>query len=254
MSGQIHVTTPHPGVVMLQIDNPPANALGTAIRTMFMAKLDEVEQDLKIRAVIITGTGRSFCAGDDLREAATRGTDAQASLGQFACLLDRIEGFRTPVIAAINGYALGGGLELALACDLRVGCPASTFTAAGVNVGLIASVYRLPRLIGVARAKAMLLTGSPTDAERALEWGLITELFAPTELIANALGIAERIATRAPLSVEAAKRQAGKAFDLSPEEARRSTGQEAATLVVSNDHRAAVAAFAKKESPTFTRS
>lgn len=253
MSGKIIVTRPSAGVVHIQIDNPPTNPLGAALRGQMLSELDALEGDLGVRAVVLTGQGKAFCSGDDLREAGARGEEASASLGQFGRLLNRVEGFRAPVIGAINGHAVGGGLELALCCDIRIGAPEAKFIAAGVNIGLMASVYRLPRLIGIARAKAMLLTGLPIDARTALEYGLLTEVVEAERLPDAAMALATRIASRAPLSVEATKRQAGRAFDLSPAEAGRAAGEELAVLSKSGDHRAGLAAFAARAEPVFTR-
>lgn len=249
----VHLTRPAAGVAQFRIDAPPANALGNALREQFLADFEAVENDLDVRAIVVTGSGKAFCSGDDLREAATRGKNAAASLRRFGRLLDRIESCRVPVIAAVNGYALGGGLELALACDIRIASDTASFTAAGVNVGLMASMYRLPRLIGIARAKSMLLTGLPVDAATANMWGLVTAVLASDELASEALQLAVRIASRAPLSVEATKRQAGQAFDLTPDDAQRQAGVELGVLSASNDHQEALRAFASKTTPTFTR-
>ena len=118
----------------------------------------------------------------------------------------------------------------------------------------MASTYRLPRLIGVSRAKAMLLTGLPHDAETAERYGLVTGLHAPEDLRAAAIALAERIASRAPLSVEATKRTANRAPDLSPEDADAMLRPELRVLRTSNDHKAAVAAFRERRDPVFTRS
>src|SRR6185312_16687353 len=128
------------------------------------------------------------------------------------------------------------------------------FVCAGVNVGLIASAYRLPRLIGVSRAKAMLLTGLPQDAETAERYGLVTGLFAPDDLRPAAIALAERIASRAPLSVEATKRVATRAPDLSPDAAAAMQAPEIEVLRASADHRAALEAFRERREPVFTRS
>jgi enoyl-CoA hydratase len=253
MSGSLHVSRPSPGVVLIRIDNPPSNALGEEIRGQFIAEIAQIGPDLDVRAVVITGTGKGFCAGDDLKAAASRADGERASLGQFGRLLDRIETLRVPVIAAVNGHAVGGGLELALVCDIRIGSPDARFIAAGVNVGLMASVYRLPRLVGVARAKSMLLTGLPIDAQTALSWGLVTGLHEPEALETEALALAARIASRAPLSVEAAKRQAGRAFDLTPKEAAIAASEELAVLTASRDHKTALKAFVERSEPVFTR-
>jgi enoyl-CoA hydratase/carnithine racemase len=169
-------------------------------------------------------------------------------------LLERLDATRAPVIAAINGWCIGGGFELALCCDIRMASTEAKFVCAGVNMGLMASAYRLPRLIGVSRAKAMLLTGLPHDAETAERFGLVTAVHAPEALAGAASALAERVASRAPLSVEATKRIAGRALDLSPEEAAPMQAKALSVLRRSSDHKAAVAAFREKREPTFTRS
>ncbi|MBV8684421.1 MAG: enoyl-CoA hydratase/isomerase family protein [Caulobacteraceae bacterium] len=254
MSGRIHVSRPRKAVVLLEIDNPPSNALGGEVRRQLEAELDAIETDLSVRAVVLTGRGKGFCSGDDLREAATRGEGAQASLGQFGRMLDKLEALRVPVVGAINGHAVGGGLELALCCDIRLASSEAKFLAAGVNVGLMASVHRLPRLIGTAAASMMILTGTPFDSARAAAWGLAGGVYPPDQLAGAALDLAERIATRAPLSVEASKRMIRRAFDFTPEEARAAAGAELRVLSRSNDHREGVAAFADRRDPVFTRS
>jgi enoyl-CoA hydratase/carnithine racemase len=250
MSGTVHVEQVSEAVVLLEIDNPPMNPLGVEMRQTFMAALDQVEADDALRCLIVTGKGRAFCSGDDLKNVGPGGED----LAGFGRLLDRLEATRVPVVAAVNGWCVGGGFELALCCDIRIASTEAKFTAAGVNVGLMASTYRLPRLIGVSRAKAMLLTGLPHDAETAERFGLVTGLHAPDELRSAAIALAERIASRAPLSVEAAKRTANRAPDLSPEDANVMLGQELRVLRRSNDHKAAVAAFRERRDPVFTRS
>jgi enoyl-CoA hydratase len=250
MSGQVHVEPAAPGVVKLTIDNPPMNPLGVEMRETFMRALDEVEADDSLRCLIVTGKGKAFCSGDDLKAVGPQGED----LAGFARLLDRLEASRAPVIAAVNGWCVGGGFELALCCDIRIASHEARFVCAGVNVGLMASTYRLPRLIGISRAKAMLLTGLPHDAETAERYGLTTGLYAPDDLMDAAVRLAERIASRAPLSVEASKRTANRALDLSPEEANKMLAAELRTLRKSNDHKAAVVAFRERRDPEFTRS
>lgn len=251
---QLHVSRPREGVVLIEIDAPPSNALNFETRKVFEAELDAIEQNFDVRCVIITGRGAGFCAGDDLREVGKRDGEGPTGLGQFGRLLDKIERLRAPVIAAVNGYAIGGGLELALCCDIRIASEKAFFLGAGVNVGLMASVYRLPRLIGVGPAKAMLLTGARTTAETALRYGLVTAIYAADALMSEALALAKRIATRAPLSVEASKRMIGQAFDLNPEEAGAASGRELSVLTRSSDHKEGVRAFLAKAEPKFTRS
>ena len=157
------------------------------------------------------------------------------------------------MIAAVNGHCLGGGLELASVCDIRIASTAASFVCSGVNVGLMASAYRLPRLIGVARAKHMLLTGLPHNARTAYEFGLVTAVHEPDQLLPEAIKLAERIASRAPLSVEAVKRSASLAPDLTPEEFAQVNNKEVSVLSHSADHHEALAAFAAKRDPVFRR-
>ncbi|MEI9995641.1 MAG: enoyl-CoA hydratase-related protein [Rhizomicrobium sp.] len=251
---RIHFSTPAAHVALLEIDNPPMNALGRGPRAELQARLDAIDADGNIRVIVLTGRGRAFCSGDDLKEqAAAQRSQSSAHFGEFGRVLERIEGFRLPVIAAVNGHCLGGGLELASTCDIRLASTAANFVCSGVNVGLMASVYRLPRLIGVARAKHMLLTGLPHDAAAALAFGLVTAVHAPDALLAEAVKLAERIASRAPLSVEAVKRTASLAPSLSPQEAAAVNDKELAVLSRSADHKEALAAFADKREPKFRR-
>lgn len=225
------------------------NPLGAGMRDTFMTALDQVEADDALRCLIVTGRGRAFCSGEDLKNAGPDGGDVHG----FGRLLDRLEATRVPVVAAVNGWCVGGGFELALCCDIRLASTEAKFVCAGVNVGLIASAYRLPRLIGVSRAKAMLLTGLPHEAETAERYGLVTGLHAPDALRPAAIALAERIASRAPLSVEATKRVATRAPDLSPQDAAAMQAADIEVLRASADHKAALAAFRERRDPTFTR-
>jgi enoyl-CoA hydratase len=254
----VQIRTISVNAALLEIDNPPANALGRETRRQLLAHMDRLEADHNLRALVLTGKGRAFCSGDDLKEqeAAQKGGIAarSAQLGEFAAVLARIESFRAPVIAAINGFCIGGGLELALCCDIRIASAEASFTGAAVNIGLIASAWRLPRLIGEGAAKHMLLTGSPFDAAAAEKFGLVTAVHAPNELMIAATALAERIASRAPLSVEATKRVASRARDLNAQDGNRMMTEEVNKLVQSADHADALAAFREKRAPKFTRS
>jgi enoyl-CoA hydratase len=252
--GTIHCTAATPSVAVLEIDNPPTNALGHGVRAVFLERLEALARDGAIRALVVTGKGRTFCSGDDLKErAAALKSGAGDSTASFAQLLEQLESCRLPVIAAVNGWAAGGGLELALTCDIRLAATEAQFVCAGVNVGLIASAWRLPRLIGVGRAKHMLLSGLPFDAMTAERFGLVTGVFPAADLMSSAVALAERIASRAPLSVEATKRIASHAIDQEPAEAARALGAEFASLVKSADHAEALTAFREKREPKFER-
>jgi enoyl-CoA hydratase/carnithine racemase len=252
---QIHFSREAEGVALVELDAPPANPLSMPLRRHLEEVLDGIEDDTAIRAVILTGRGKGFCAGDDLTEALGRPADQRIhAIEHFNQLMDRIEGLRVPVIAAVNGFATGGGLELALACDIRLCSDRAFFAAAGVNVGLAASFYRLPRLIGLGPAKSVLLTGDRIEATRAYELGLVTGVHAPEDLVDAARALARRIATRAPLSVEATKRLSGRALDFTADEMARQASPVLTALSLSADHAHALEAFSLNQTPNFTRS
>jgi len=256
MSGTIHMARVGDHVAVIEIDNPPRNTLGRTMRAMCRDLLDTLAADLSVRVLVLTGRGPAFCSGDDLREefeAVAGGGTPGANLLDFGRLLDQLESFRAPVIAAVNGWCVGGGLELALCCDMRLASTAARFVCAGVNVGLMASVYRLPRLIGTARAKHLLLTGLPHDADLAERFGLVTGVHTPEALMPAARACAARIASRAPLAVEATKRVASRAPDLTPPEALQVQAEELGALIQTADHVAALTAFIEKRQPVFTR-
>lgn len=246
-TGCVRVTRPAPHIVRIELDNPPMNALARKLRAQLRDALAAVRTDAEVRCLILSGTGRAFCAGDDLKEAMEQGQD----FADLCDLFNAVEDFPSPVIAAVNGWCVGGGLELALCCDIRIASEEARFTAAGVNVGLIASTYRLPRIIGLGRAKAMLLTGSPHDAQTAERYGLVTAVVPAADLDTAALTLAKTIASRAPLSERAVKRAANLAFDLSRQEADVGAIAGFAELERSDDHRAALEAFSSRGTPVF---
>jgi enoyl-CoA hydratase len=249
MAGTVELSRIGGRVALVELDNPPMNAMSADSCAKVLEIFGTLQDDHEIRAVVLTGRGKAFCSGADLKEA-RQGEGVSA----FGRVLERVAGLRAPVIAAVNGHCIGGGLELALCCDLRISSTEAKFVCAGVNVGLMASTYRLPRLIGISRAKAMLLTGSPFDAAVMEAWGLVTALHAPEQLRDSALVLAERIASRAPLSVEATKRFADRAVDMAPGEAREMMVRELSALQASRDHQEAISAFIEKREPVFSRS
>jgi len=250
----LRVEQPARHVRRVVIDRPPVNALDTAGMAALARTLERVEQDLDVRCVVLASAHGAFTAGGDLREQQGLSHAGRAAyLDAFLALVDRVEALRTPVVAAIDGPCMGGGLELALACDVRVAASGAAFCASAVNVGLVASVQRLPRLIGLGPAMEMLLTGATYDAHRAKHWQLVTAVHEPEELAAAALALATRIASRAPLAVEATKALAQQAFDLTPAQAREEQLAHFERLGATGDHAEALDAFATKRSAEFQR-
>lgn len=248
MIGKVDMCLIDEGVARVTIDHPPVNALTAAMLRQLCDAFSQIGGDGSIRAVILIGANGVFCSGADLRGA---GRDGAQALEPFGEMFEILGSLAIPVIAAIDGVCIGGGLELALCCDLRIATTRARFVCAGANMGLIASASRLPRLIGVGRAKAMLLTGLAHDAQTALDWGLVTALHAPDLLAGAALELAGRIASRAPLAVEAVKHVVDSGGDL--DDVLILERQEARRLSASKDHAEAVAAFLGKRDPHFSR-
>lgn len=257
LSGLVRVNRPSERIGVITIDSPPRNAFGREECLEFIEVFEALEQDDDLRCIIITGTGKSFMAGANLRQQEEltpdnfeKYVDSNEGLGS---IMVRIESSRVPVIAAINGFTLGGGLEFSLCCDIRIASTDARFVCAGVNVGLILSWFRLPRVIGLGRAKEMLLSGAMYDAETAERWGLVSALHAPDELMPAALALAEQIATRAPLSVENTKACANQAFDLTTAEAMQVQRTKFLEMVATRDHDEALRAFIEKRPADYER-
>jgi enoyl-CoA hydratase len=254
--GPVSVSRPEPHVALITIDNPPQNALNKVTRDGVVAALTELDADLDVRCVILTGAGRTFCAGAELtetRRVATGPAEARVYLQELDEVVLAIEAARTPVIAAINGPAIGGGLEVVLSCDIRIAASTSFFIAAGVNVGLIANFWRLTRTVGLGPAKEMVLTGDRYTPGQALQWGLVTEVHPAEEVLAAALAKARRIASRVPLSVEKVKQSLDSAQTMNIHTFMAVQGEAFIELAASKDHTEALDSFLAKRPGVFTR-
>ena len=196
---------------LLTINRPEKmNAISQELTAELSLFLDEIENDDELRVIVITGAGdKAFVAGADINEL----VDRDARLGRRVSrerqeIFSRIENLHVPVIAAVNGYALGGGLELALACSIRICSEKAQFGAPEVKLGIIpgdGGTQRLPRLVGQGRAMEMIITGDFIDAQEAYRIGLVNKVFPPEKLKEEAMELAKKIASRPPLAVRYAK-------------------------------------------------
>ena len=241
-------------VATLTLDAPPLNLLGEPMRKAMLEALDDVRRR-GVRAVIVTGAGRAFCAGADLRdEAKLTPADVQAFLDADEAVFAALADFPGAVIAAVNGYAYGGGFELALACDIRVAARTAKLAGVGVTIGLTVSTARLARLAGEAVALDLLLTGRAITADEALTLGLVSAVTDPEALGAEARRWADVVASRAPLSVRANKGGLRHCARLPIVEAVTYERSEWARLQRTRDHKEALEAFFAKRPPMFTGS
>lgn len=251
-------------VAVVILDRPEAmNALDIATKEALLetlASLDEVARRREVRALVLTGTGRAFCAGQDLREHATAlSTEPATALAtvtrHYNPLVTALAGFPAPTLAAVNGVAAGAGAGLACACDLRIFADTARLAAAFAGIGLAPDTglsWTLPRLIGPARAAQLLLLGAPLLATQALAWGVATEVVPAAECLTRARELAAQLAA-GPTAAYLATREALTAAATSTlAQALSTEARLQATLGATQDHPAAVAAFLERRPATFT--
>ena len=222
-----------------------------------------VAADVSVRAVILTGAGSAFSSGGDVRAMAERtgmfgGAPAEVADG-YRQGIQRIPralfGCPVPLIAAVNGPAVGAGCDLALMCDLRIASTSAFFAESFVKVGLIpgdGGAFLLPRVVGAARAAEMSLTGDRVSAQTALEWGLVSQVVEPGDLLAAARGLADRVAANPPGAVRAAKALLREASRLTLDDMLEKAAEVQALMHQTKDHLEAVTAFVEKREPRFT--
>jgi enoyl-CoA hydratase/carnithine racemase len=224
MADAEHVTrkSEEDGVEILVLKNPPVNALSTAVLGELDQRISELSREPTVRAVVLTGDGQYFSAGADVKEMATLDIASAPDVARRgSSIYGRVAAFPAPVIAAVNGLALGGGLELALACDLRIAGESAKFGAPEVGIGLIPAyggTQRLPRLVGLAKAKELIFTGAMISAAEAARIGLVNRTVPAGQELRAARDLAHTIAQKSPRAVRASKRAMQEGLDLSLEE------------------------------------
>jgi len=242
-------------VALLTIHRPPVNALSTALLLELQQAVAGFAGAPQTRVVVLTGTGKAFVAGADIVELQAMDSlraREYSALGQS--VFADIETLPQPVIAAVNGYAFGGGCELATACDIRIASEAAVFGLPEVNLAVIpgfGGTQRLPRLLGYGKAKELIFTGEPIQAAEAHRLGLANRVVAPDALLPDALKLAALIASRGPLAVRLAKR----AINLSAADGPAGFALEAELLghcFATADRQEGMRAFLEKRAPVFT--
>jgi methylglutaconyl-CoA hydratase len=242
------------GIFILTLTRPDAlNALSSEMCQQFLAALTRVDQDPAARVLILTGEGRAFCAGADLKEREGAPPEAiwRHNRGIFQIPLG-LERLAVPVIAAINGFALGGGCELALGCDLRWAASAAELGCPEVTRGIIPAAggtQRLARVVGPSRAMQLIFTGQRVTAEEARRIGLVDAVVAPGDLMRAVGELAGTIAANAPLAVRAAKRAIRYSFGSQLEGGLELEGQLQRMLYASADCQEGILAFRERRPP-----
>ncbi len=246
-------------VAVITIDNPPMNALSAALLEELEAEIERLDGDDATRAIVLQGGGeRAFVAGADIKEFPALRESAAAEGGAARGLQKvghRMDAAHKPFVAAIQGYCLGGGLELAMCCDVRVCAEDAKLGQPEIKLGLIpggGGTQRLPRLVGLGRALLLNLGGDFIDAATAYDWGLVEKVVPREELLTAAGAIAGAFAERSPHAIAVIRELARTTRDLSLEEGLRREADAFRRCLASEDGQEGVAAFIEKREPRFT--
>ena len=244
-------------VAVLTLDRPEVlNAIGTASADRLQAALDLLHDDDRVRALVLAGEGRAFSAGADLGEieSFTQPYEFRAFVGRMTKVFANLQAFPKPSVAVVHGFAFGGGLELALSCDLRVAERGARLGLSEMKLGVLpgaGGTQRLPRLIPPAVAKQMILTGEPIDAERAYSLGLVNELAEPGDALATAIDLAGQLAAGAPLALAAGKRLIDEGLPMDLDAAIAYERETVSVLFCSRDRAEGLRAFRERRPGRF---
>jgi enoyl-CoA hydratase len=245
------------GIGIITINRPQVlNALNIELYSELNKMFTEIEHDPEIRVVIITGAGdRAFAAGVDITEMKDKNS---VDIGRFITIArwagDRIYNLDKPVIAAINGYAFGGGNELALACDLRIASENAQFGQQEINVGVVpggGAIPRLTQLVGMARAKEIVFTGDVIDARSALQMGIINKVVSPDKLMEEAKTLAKKLLSKSSVMLSYAKKAFNTGVDLNLTAALDLDESYFARCFATEDQKEGMKAFTEKRKPEF---
>jgi len=243
------------GVAWIRLNRPESlNAVNGELRRALADAVKRADRDDEAKVVVVTGEGRAFCAGADVREFGTERGGVEDIRGEYEFLLGRLHGMPKPTIAALNGVAAGIGASLALVCDLRYAVPQASFVEAFVKIGLTVdggASWLLPRLIGTGKALEMCYTGDPLGAEEAARLGLVNRVLEPDELEPFVRQLAERLAAGPTKALGAIKRSVAYSMQATLEEAMEFEFHLQAAQMRNEDHREGMTAFLEKRQPRF---
>ena len=252
---RILVDRPADGVALVTLNRPEVlNALDYATLGELVDALEELDVDSSVRCVVITGAGdRAFAAGADINEMADA-TPVTLSVANNFARWERLKRVRVPLIAAVRGFALGGGCELAMACDMVVAADDATFGQPEIKIGIMpgaGGTQRLTRALGKAKAMELILTGRNLSGREAYERGLVSQIVAREEVLPTALALASEISALPPLAVRAAKEAVNRAYELSLDAGLEFERRNFFMLFASDDQKEGMRAFIDKRKPAW---
>lgn len=250
-------------VGVLTLNRPETrNAIDDELAEAIASRCDRLNREMSVSCLVLTGAGSAFCSGGNVKDMQARagmfgGSPAEARRG-YRFGIQRIPlamyDLEIPVVAAVNGPAVGAGCDLALMCDVRVAAEQASFAESFVRLGLVSGdggAWFLPRIVGAARAYEMTLTGDPVDAERALDWGLVSAVHPPQDLLPQALAIAERMARHPPHSLRLNKRLLRETERLTLPQSLELAAALQSIAQATDDFREGVTAMLEKRKPDF---
>ncbi|KAL6306868.1 ClpP/crotonase [Sparassis latifolia] len=251
----ILISRPASGVGQITLNRPKAlNALSSALFLELNAALEKFDGDDDVRALVLTGSERAFAAGADIKEMKDKDY-ANVYKNKFLENWSDMTSIRKPVIAAVSGYALGGGCELALMCDIILASPTAVFGQPEINLGVIpggGGTQRLARAIGKSRTMELTLTGRNFSAEEAAAWGVVSRI--EEDVVGAAVKLAEQIASKSAIAVQAGKESVNAAYEGTLHEGLKTERRLFHALFASKDQKEGMGAFAEKRKPTWSHS
>lgn len=242
-------------VALIKLDRPDAlNALNSQLAQELCTALEDADTNDKVRCIVITGSDKAFAAGADIKEMSELSFVDVYSSNLFGDLNDRVSAIRKPVIAAVAGYALGGGCELAMLCDFIIAADTAKFGQPEINLGVIAGVggsQRLTRFVGKSKSMDMNLTGRFMDAEEAERSGLVSRVVPAKKLMDEAMGAAQKIAEKSQLTAMAAKEAVNRSYELPLSEGLLFERRVFHSMFATEDQKEGMAAFLEKRAAQF---
>lgn len=255
-TGTMHSCKVQEDVALVTLDHPPVNALTPELLTELDGAFDSLAKDDAVKAVVLTGAGRYFVAGADIRVLASipSAAEGEAMARHGQTILNKIEAFEKPVIAAINGACLGGGLELAMCCHIRFAAEGARLGLPEINLGIMpgfGGTQRLPRLIGQPKAMELILTGEPVSAQEAMSLGLVSRVVSADDLLRQAQGLARKMAIKSRVALYASLRAIHEGMKLNLSDGLVLEARLFGELCDIDDRKEGVSAFLEKRQPRF---
>jgi len=252
MAETLVAVTKEAGYAVVQLNRPEVlNAINIALMEQLVTALEKLDAENDVRCIVLTGNEKAFAAGADIKEMADASAMEMLQRDQFA-RWDRIRKIKKPLIAAVGGFALGGGCELAMTCDIILAAEGAKFGQPEINIGVIpgaGGTQRLTRAVGKYKAMEMVLTGAMLTAEEAKQWGLVVKVVPNEYLLEEAKNLAKLIAAKPPMAVRLAKEAVLKSFDTTIEGGLEFERKNFYMLFASDDQKEGMKAFMEKRKP-----